>query len=232
VAKSRLAHDAPTNNTSEAESFAFGANVPAGDAAEPPPVPPGAPDEPVIDPYDPATYRVSLDLSAAGGVKEVLAQLDVRTPDKAWWVRRHPDYSMAAWVIELKDEGETYLVLPHLYPLLTKKEATFKRKAFHLAQTMQGKLFLWAVNIPADDGGEITKWMKAPHEAARLALTGWVRLAWNEQTRQHDVRVSDETAEPSWPDRPFRDLIELGFEGKVIDRPDHPVLRQLRGKKA
>jgi hypothetical protein len=184
-----------------------------------------------IDPFDPSTYKVSQSLAAAAGVKKHLTDLAVRTPDKSWWVRRHPaaEYSFSTWVIELKDEGETYLVLPPVWPSLT-GEATFKPKTFVLAVTMQGKPFLWGVRRPADDTKEPDKWMRAPLEAIRLAKDKWTRITWNEVTRQHDVATCDSATEPEWPDLPFRELLKLAFKNFVIDATDHPVLRRLRGQ--
>jgi hypothetical protein len=188
---------------------------------------------PQIDPFDPGTYKVSQTLAAAAGVKKHMTDLAVGPPNKAWWVRRHPDpeYSLSTWVIELKDEQETYLVLPPLWPSLV-GEATFKPKLFVLAVTMQGKHFLWGVRRPADESKEPDKWMRAPLEAVRLAQERWVRITWNEVTRQHDVATCDSAVEPEWPDLPFRELLKLGFKNYVIDTPDHPVLRRLRGEKS
>jgi hypothetical protein len=183
-----------------------------------------------LDPFDPSTYRVRQTLAAAAGVQKVLAELAVCTPNKAWWVRRHPDpaYALDVWVVELKDDQETYLVLPPLWPSLI-GEATFKPKTFYLAVTMQGKLFLWGVRRPADDTKEPNRWMRAPLEAIRLARDKWTRISWNEVTRQHDVATCESAAEPEWPDLPFRELLKLAFRNYVIDTLDHPVLRRLRG---
>ena len=69
----------------------------------------------------------------------------------------------------------------------------------------------------------------APLEAVRLAKDKWTRISWNESTRQHDVATCDSTAEPEWPDLPFRELLKLAFKNFVIDNLDHPVLKRLRG---
>jgi hypothetical protein len=170
-------------------------------------------------------------LSAAAGVTQVLTDLPVTPPNKAWWVRRRPDdgYSMKACFIELKEERETFLVLPHLYPSLV-GEATFKPKALYLAVTMQGKPFFWPVRIPADETKEPDRWMRTPLEAVRLAAKQWVRLTWNEMTKQHDLATCMADVEPKWPDLPMRQLVELASKDDVIKRLDHPVLKRLRGE--
>jgi hypothetical protein len=134
-------------------------------------------------------------------------------------------------VIELKDEQETYLVLPPLWPSLV-GEACFKPKTFYLATSMQGKLFLWGVRRPADDTKEPDRWMRAPLEAVRLAKDKWTRITWNEKTRQHDVVTSESSVEPAWPELPFRELLKLAFKDYVISTLDHPVLARLRGEQS
>ena len=72
--------------------------------------------------------------------------------------------------------------------------------------------------------------MRAPQEAVRLAKDKWVRISWNELTKQHDVATCESAAEPEWPDMPFKSLLELAFKDYVIGRLDHPVLKRLRGE--
>jgi hypothetical protein len=227
----------PDNGESDGDAdFPYGANVnPAAEEAAPGGADRVQPAQPSADPdpFDPATYRVRQTLAEAAGVKKHMTELPVCTPNKAWWVRRHPDseFSLTAWVIELKDEQETYLVLPPLWPALM-GEATFKPKTFYLSVTRQGKLFLWPVRVPVDDTKEPDRWMRVPLEAVRLAREKWTRITWNEQTRQHDLATIEAEDEPEWPDLPMRELVKLAFKGCVIDSLEHPVLRRLRGESA
>ena len=43
-------------------------------------------------------------------------------------------------------------------------------------------------------------------------------------------RAKGDLGEPQWPDKSFRDLIELAFRSHLIDRPDHEVVRELAGE--
>jgi hypothetical protein len=183
------------------------------------------------DPFDPSTYKVHQSLAAAAGVKEHLSELDARSPDAAWWVRRHPDpsYCLVTMFIELKEERETYLVTPAVQPLLV-GEPTFGRRALYLAVTMQGKPFLWKVRLPADDTQEPDKWMKAPLDAVRHAKDRWTRIAWDKEAKKHRVYTCESAAEPQWPDCPMRDLVRLAFKDYLIDSMEHPVVRRLQGK--
>jgi hypothetical protein len=68
------------------------------------------------DPFDPASLRLSQDFGATIGLKKALISVQVRKPDKSWFVRVHPHeaYRLPTAVIELKtDRGsETYLNRP------------------------------------------------------------------------------------------------------------------------
>jgi hypothetical protein len=97
-------------------------------------------------------------------------------------------------------------------------------------ETMQGKLFLWGVRVPVDDTKEPDRWMRTPLEAVRLAGKSWVRISWNELTHQHDLATCKATNEPQWPELTPKEVLKLAFKDSVIDRPDHPVLRRLRGE--
>lgn len=36
-------------------------------------------------------------------------------------------------------------------------------------------------------------------------------------------------SEPVWPGKPLPELLKLGFKDRIIDSPDHPVIKRLRG---
>jgi hypothetical protein len=182
------------------------------------------------DPFDPASLRLSQDFAALG-VKKALLTVPVRKPDKTWWVRVHPDdaYALQTAVIELKEERETYLVTPALWPGLA-AEAAFSPRALFTAVNRQGVLFCWPARLPGADG-RLDAWSQSQLEAIQKARKGWVRVAANMTLGAYEVwEAPGDLGEPDWPDKPFRELLALAFKGKLIDSPDHPVLRKLRGE--
>jgi hypothetical protein len=83
----------------------------------PPPLPPNglAMTPNPIDPFDPASLRLSVTPDNGVNVKRLLTTVPVRKPKKQEWVRVHPDPQFRlspAGIIEY--EKENYLVLPHL----------------------------------------------------------------------------------------------------------------------
>ena len=185
----------------------------------------------VPNPFDPANLRLSQDFSAQLGVKKALLTVPVRKPDKAWFVRVHPDegYRLQTAVLELKEERETYLVAQPLWPELA-AEATFSPRLLLTAINRQGVLFLWPIRLPGPDG-KIDDWSRSALEASQLAQEQWVRMTANMPLGAYDVFVATgQHPDPHWPEQPFGDLLKVAFKDRLIDSLEHPVLRKLRGE--
>jgi hypothetical protein len=55
-------------------------------------------------------------------------------------------------------------------------------------------------------------------------------VAANMSLGAYDVfEAMGELPEPEWPDISFNELITIAFKGRIIDSPDHPVLKRLKG---
>ena len=202
-----------------------GENEPVG-AANPPKSPSTPP-----DPFDPEQLRLSQDFCQMGGVKKALLTIPVRKPSKESWVRVHPDpaYHVETAVIELKDEGETYLVSRDLWPELA-NETTFGTRAIFTAITRQDTLFLWPVRLPGPDGRP-NEWNRSALEAATIAQRQWVRVTANMNLGAYDVfEAPGGIPDPKWPGQSFRELLKTAFKDKFISSLDHPVLKRLRGE--
>jgi len=186
----------------------------------------------VPDPFDPARLRLSQDFAAGLGVKKALLTVPVRKPAKEWWFQTHPDeaYRVQTCVVELKEDREIYLVDPSLWPELA-SESTFGPRALFTGMTRQGVLFLWPIRLPGPDG-KLDDWNQSALEAASRASGHWVRMASNMPLGAYDVfETAANWPAPQWPAETLSDLLRVAFKGKLIDRPDHPVLQRLRGEK-
>jgi hypothetical protein len=207
---------AEADSSSPDSTFAFGANAP-----------------PAPDPFDPASLRISQDLSAALGVREVLT-IPHRKPSPEWFFRVHPspDYALQTYVVELREDDETYLVNSNLWPALhedMKIGATFGPRMIFTAVNRQGVTFLWLCKLPGPDG-KIPDYVSVPLAAA-AARTAWVKPFWDQSQKRHRFFQSDcYKNEPDWPDLPLRELLQRSFKDYFIDSTNHPVLRRLRGE--
>jgi hypothetical protein len=195
--------------------------------------PEGVSDPAGPDPFDPASLRLSQDFNASLGVRKALLTVPVRKPDRAWFVRVHPDpaYRLQTAVIELKEDrgGETYLVTPALWPDLA-TEATFSARALFTAINRQGVVFVWPIRLPGTDG-RVDDWSRSALEAADLAAKGWVRVTANMSLGAYEVfQATGPLPEPTWPEVSFQKLLTTAFKERLIDSLQHPILRRLRGE--
>ena len=185
-----------------------------------------------FDPFDPERLKLSQDFGAMVGVKKALLTVPVRKPAKDWWVRTHPEesYQIETAVIELKEDQETYLGDPKLWPQLA-TESTLIPVLLTTTINRQGVLFLWFIRLPGPDG-RLNSWSRSALEAASLATVRWVRLQANMSLGGYEVfKTQAELPEPEWPEQSFRELLRIAFKDRLIENWDHPVLQRLRGEK-
>lgn len=182
-----------------------------------------------------ASLRLSQDFSGGLGLVKPLLTVPVRKPSKEVFVRVHPDesYRLQSYVIELKEEGETYLVDRSLWPELA-TESTFGARVLLTAMSRPGNIvFLWPIRLPAPDG-KLDEWNRSALELAiTLATKSWVRVVSNRALGAYDVHVAPASAswgEPQWPTEKFEDLLRRAFKERFIRSLDHPVLKRLRGE--
>ena len=70
-------------------------------------------------------------------------------------------------------------------------------------------------------------------EAAEAAMTRYVRVQW--KSPAYEMSFRDDTivdVPPTWPDKPFSELVELAFfkSGLYIADPNHQVIKILQGR--
>jgi hypothetical protein len=189
------------------------------------------PVKPQNDPFDLESLRLSQDFASAVGVKPLIKTVPVKKPSKEWFVRTHPDpaYRLQTAVLELKEDRETYLVSPALWPILA-DEKTFSPRLLVTAINRQSVLFLWPIRLPGSDR-RIDDWSRSAMDAADEAKSQWVRITANMGLGAYDVAVATGSlAEPSWPDIKFGEIIKIAFRDKMISDWGHPVLKRLRGE--
>ena len=182
------------------------------------------------DALDLKRLRLSQDFANKVGVKKAIITVPVRKPDRQSFVRVHPDESwrLETAVLELRDERETYLVDPDLWPEL-ELPGELVPTALFTTISRQGVVFLWPIRLPGEDGRG-NAWHRSALEAADLATTGWVRIAANLSLGAYEVfQATAELPEPEWPEKEFPSLLDIAFKDRYIRSLDHPVIRRLRG---
>lgn len=181
------------------------------------------------DPYDPAQFAANRTVLGGVGITKELVTCPVRKPNKQEFVRVRPgaEYQLRAHILELKEERETYLVIPAVAAALPGETRTVNLR---LTVSRQGAVFLWPVPEPSLDGRE-TGWGTSARAAAISAETKWVRIVANMPQGAYDVHSAPGTlGTPVWPDKPLRDILAVAFgESFIIRDAGHPVVKRLLG---
>ena len=147
-----------------------------------------APDEEPLDPFgDPSKLVMSQDFAREAGVEKLLTVVPVRKPKPHEFVQVHPNQQFRLTptaIVDLKDEGEVYFVLPHLAQDLM---GEYRMMTLHLAITRQGVVFIWPVPLPDASSGRKQIWAESVNEAAAQAMRAWVRVKWNKALGAYEI---------------------------------------------
>jgi hypothetical protein len=182
-----------------------------------------------VDPFDPAALRISHTSDESLGVEKPLLSVRVGNPNKQDFFRVNPDPEtrVDVRIIVLSDTRDTYIVTPEIASNLT-GETKLVRLTTCIGRF--GGVFLWPVPLQTDDKRENT-WHMTARAAAELAETCWVRMQANMSIKAYEAVTSTSIPDPVWPKYALGELLAIAFgDGRLIDRIDHPVVRQLSGQ--
>jgi hypothetical protein len=120
------------------------------------------------------------------------------------------------------------LVLPEVQDLVVHE---LRRVRLFTAISKRGTTFLWPAKLPREDNDAGRRWAETALQAAEQAKNLWVKMHGSRDLGGYEIfRAKGDLGEPQWPSRSFRDLIEIAFRDRLIDRADHPVIRELNGE--
>lgn len=192
--------------------------------------PQSVPDEPT-DPFDPELLRSSgIDDIA---VEHVTLAVPVRRPNRTEFfrVRPEPEFSVDWFVLERDDDldREVYWVTPEFRTALLDD---LRAVRIFTCINKRGVIFLWPAKLPTPDGNAGRAWAESALVVAEQAKTLWVKMRGDRSLGAYEMfKALGDLGSPQWPDKPLSDLLRLAFKGdRLIDRLDHPVLRELTGE--
>jgi hypothetical protein len=182
------------------------------------------------DLFDPAFLGLSQDFAAEANVARKWDIIKVEKPTKSRVFRVHPTMRLKTMLLVMKEDNETYLVLPELRPALG-GESLCGQYTLLACITKAGTPFLWPIRM-ADTDGKWNIWHQSAWQIAEKAQQRWCRMQANRDaghyTAEYDQRPPEQQHEPDWPEMAFRDWLELAFRGFTIDSLEHPILKRLR----
>ena len=187
---------------------------------------PGDPDP--FDPFDPETLKVNALTDV--DVEKILTAVPVRRPNRNEFFRVHPKFVTDTLVLEREDglDRETYLVLPGVQDLVVHE---LRRVRLFVVINKRGTLFLWAAKLPREDSDAGRRWAETALQAAEQAKTLWIKMHGNRDLGGYEIfRARGDLGEPQWPEVRVSGFDRIAFRDRLIDRSDHPVIRELAGE--
>ena len=185
------------------------------------------------DPFDPselAKLLLSQDFSELSQVKPVLTTVSARKPHKQEFVRVQAGESnrFTTGCFIDKESREAYLVSPAVRDLLA-GDVVPTMLVVCLSRNSPIP-FLWPLTLPGVDGRP-NRWHESGIEAATLAESQWLKVVADMSAGCYVPMVAcGNLPEPDWSGVPtIAEMLKLAFKERFIDRPDHPVLKRLRG---
>jgi hypothetical protein len=125
-------------------------------------------------------------------------------------------------------ERDTYLVRPQIAGLIAQDVRPVR---LHVCINKRQAVFIWPAKLPQDGNDAGRRWTESALMAADEAKRLWVKLAGNRDLGAYEYfRAKGDLGDPQWPDKSFRDLLEMAFRDRDINRVDHPVIRELAGE--
>ena len=167
---------------------------------------------------------------ATVGVKKVILRVPVKKPNKQAFfrVRTEPEYRCDVLLLEHGEERELYLVTNSASAEVSGIAQPYR---LHVYITRQNALCLWPTRLEGIDG-RTNAWWSSAREAAAQAMSGWIRIEPDMSAGSYVIYVPEDTSvlpDPEWPDLSMKDILRLAFKDRLIDSPDHIVLKKLRG---
>jgi hypothetical protein len=180
------------------------------------------------DPFDLEKLRLSQNFSELAGVKKALLTIPVRKPNRQEFIRVHPsnEYHLETAVLVTDEDKETYLVDPALWSELTEEITPM---ALFTTINRQGVITLWPIKLPKQDG-RLNEWSRSQLEAVEISKKQWVRVVSNTSLKAYEVlKAVAPHPDPEWPDKTFKEILEVAFKDRFIRNMDHPAILLLKG---
>lgn len=181
-------------------------------------------DAPQFDPFE------NLDKLYEGPVGHPLGEkvydFPVEKPDKLEFVMYHPTFEVRAMVLDDKKARGIWLVVPPHQKYF--RDGQVRAFTFYLYGTRQNDFRLHKISIPAE-GMPDNRWLTSAANAVIEGRKDWVQIV-STKTHYETYPHSVSRPAPEWPHMSPGEILRKAFQGRVIDRPDHPELLRVTGQ--
>ena len=131
------------------------------------------------------------------------------------------------------EKGEEPYLVPGPFRRLF-DESALQPVRLRLAVNSVGTPFIWPMKVNTAPDSRMANHYRALQRISEEAEKTWVKMSkydFSSQVYHYDV-APDDLGDPCWPDKTMRELVELGFNGQVIDSADHPIVLEYQGRRA
>ena len=155
----------------------------------------------------------------------VQTTIPVRTPDKQWWFRAHPDPEMSRHVDILEisggdDEGIWFLDPTIEFP--DELTGYTVPAIITLCITSDKTLFFYLAKQTSKSPKESTRY------CIREAKKMWVKQRWSPTSKSYNVTPASKLRyDPTWPTIAFGDLLDKATGDRWIEDENHAVIKSL-----
>ena len=180
------------------------------------------------DEFDLDALRIDVTPHTGLAVKKLLTAVGVGKPKRQDWFRAHPspDYRANVAVLKLENEDEHYIVAP---AMLAELPDEYRLVTLYLTINRAGDLRIIPVQLPDADGNH-NRWHRSLMEHMEAAQSAWIRVKANRGVGEYErYEAPAGIPEPQWPEETMRRLISIAFRGRLVDKPDHPLVLKLHG---
>jgi hypothetical protein len=159
-----------------------------------------------------------------------------RLPDAAYWRVRddegwRPEEHLFMLLPPTEDSEmrDFLLVAPEMEELFRTDERLANLAHLYMlafAVDARGGVKWWAVNATSSNS-----WPKSARDIMERLKNEWGMVKSDCGSKLYKFRRPDgDLGEPKWPLDSVEDWLEKAFKGKVIESPDHPVVKELQGR--
>jgi hypothetical protein len=172
--------------------------------------------------------RLAQDFENMAEVREVVTSVSIGKPNWQTYFRVHPDWFGYYPIFAMKQDGkrdDLYMVDTKAVPELAPE---VEPRLLVPLITRAGSLYIWALRIGTPEK-EADLAATSSFSAMKKAKSSWIRLRWIGREYKCS-EPKNKLPEPEWPETTFEEMLNLAFADKVIDKPDHAVVKALNGE--
>lgn len=172
------------------------------------------------------TLRLSQDFESLAEVKEVVTEVTIGKPNRQTFFRVHPEWKGVYPILELKTamRSDYYIVAPQA---AAEAEDEVHPRFLVPVITRDGRLYIWPLRISSGEQ-QLDQAAASSLAAMLVAKNQWIKLVWKGHSFATFIAKKDLPA-PEWPQITFDEMLEIAFKDRIIDSPDHAVIKSLIG---